>query len=191
MEFGIIPLRAKGYLKPARLSFTEEKIMSFREMKHANQQLSNEEAIAILQRGKSGLLALHGDNGYPYAETISYVNNDGNIILLGAPAGHKHELLARDNHVSFCVVDLNDIVPQEFTTYFRSAIVFGTVRTVTDPAEKQAALEAVGHKYAPNKICLLPYIGKHFDYVKVMVLEIDHLTAKESIELVRAKTTHS
>ena len=183
MEFGIIPLRAKGYLKLARLSFTEEKIMSFREMKHANQQLSNEEAIAILQRGKSGVLALHGDNGYPYAVPISYVYHEGKIILHGA--------LARDNHVSFCVVDLNDIVPQEFTTYFRSAMVFGTVRTVTDPAEKQAALEAVGHKYSPNQNDLLPYIGKHFDYVKVMVLEIDHLTAKESIELVRAKTTHS
>ena len=165
--------------------------MSFREMKHANQQLSNEEAIAILQRGKSGVLALHGDNGYPYAVPISYVYHEGKIILHGAPAGHKHELLARDNHVSFCVVDLNDIVPQEFTTYFRSAIVFGTVRTVTDPAEKQAALEAVGHKYSPNQNDLLPYIGKYFDYVKVMVLEIDHLTAKESIELVRAKTTHS
>ena len=184
MEFGIIPLRAKGYLKPAGLSLTKEKIMSFREMKHANQQLSNEEAIAILQRGKSGVLALHGDNGYPYAVPISYVYHEGKIILHGAPAGHKHELLARDNHVSFCVVDLNDIVPQEFTTYFRSAIVFGTVRTVTDPAEKQAALEAVGHKYSPGQNGLLPYIGKHFDYVKVMVLEINHLTSKESIELV-------
>ena len=165
--------------------------MSFREMKHANQQLSDEEAIAILQRGKSGVLALHGDNGYPYAVPISYVYHEGKIILHGAPAGHKHELLARDNHVSFCVVDLNDIVPQEFTTYFRSTIVFGTVRTITDPAEKQAALEAVGHKYAPGQNGLLPYIGKHFDYVKVMVLEIDHLTAKESIELVRAKPNHS
>ena len=73
--------------------------MSFREMKHANQQLSNEEAIAILQRGKSGVLALHGDNGYPYAVPISYVYHEGKIILHGAPAGHKHELLARDNHV--------------------------------------------------------------------------------------------
>lgn len=159
----------------------------FREMKHKNQQLSQEEAVAILQRGKSGVLALHGDNGYPYAVPISYVYHEGKIILHGAPEGHKHELLARDNHVSFCVVDLNDIISPEFTTYFRSAIVFGTVRTVTDRAEKQTALEAVGHKYSPGQPGLLSYIGKHFDYVKVMILEIDHLTAKESIELVNAK----
>ena len=70
-------------------------------------------------------------------------------------------------------------------------MLFRSVRTITDPAEKQAALEAVGHKYSPGQNGLLPYIGKHFDYVKVMVLEIDHLTAKESIELVRAKPNHS
>ena len=163
----------------------------FREMRRKNQQMSDEEARDILAAATSGVLALAGENGYPYAVPISYVYHEGKIILHGAPAGHKHELLARDNHVSFCVVDLNDIVPQEFTTYFRSAIVFGTVRTITDPAEKQAALEAVGHKYSPGQNGLLPYIGKHFDYVKVMVLEIDHLTAKESIELVRAKPSHS
>lgn len=161
----------------------------FREMKRKNQQLSQEEAVVILQRGKSGVLALHGDNGYPYAVPISYVYHAGKIILHGAPEGHKHELLKHDNRASFCVVDLNDIVSPEFTTYFRSAIAFGTVRTVTDPAEKQAALEAVGHKYSPGQPGLLSYIGKHFDYVKVMILEIDHLTAKESIELTTAKTT--
>lgn len=59
--------------------------MSFREMKHANQQLSDEEAIAILQRGKSGVLALHGDNGYPYAVPISYFTTKAKLSCTARP----------------------------------------------------------------------------------------------------------
>jgi len=79
----------------------KEKIMSFREMKHANQQRSNEEAIAILQRGKSGVLALHGDNGYPYAVPISYVYHEGKIILHGAPAGDLYVNVRVKEHKIF------------------------------------------------------------------------------------------
>ena len=45
----------------------------FRGMRRKNQALSREEAAAVLDRGLSGVLALSGDDGYPYAVPISYV----------------------------------------------------------------------------------------------------------------------
>ena len=49
----------------------------FREMRRKGQQLSAEECIEILNRGTSGVLALEGDDGYPYAVPLSYVYEDG------------------------------------------------------------------------------------------------------------------
>ena len=45
----------------------------FREMRRKRQLLSEKEAGEILKRGTSGVLALAGDDGYPYTVPISYV----------------------------------------------------------------------------------------------------------------------
>ena len=45
----------------------------FREMRRKKQILSRKECDTVLYRGTSGVLALAGDDGYPYALPISYV----------------------------------------------------------------------------------------------------------------------
>lgn len=47
--------------------------MIFREMRQKKQELSRQEIADILHKGTSGVLALLGDNDYPYAVPISYV----------------------------------------------------------------------------------------------------------------------
>lgn len=51
----------------------------FREMRRKKQRLSKEECDRILYNGTSGVLALHGDDGYPYAVPVSYVYNGENF----------------------------------------------------------------------------------------------------------------
>ena len=41
-------------------------VTMFRPMRRSKQQLPHEEALAILQEGNTGILALSGDDGYPY-----------------------------------------------------------------------------------------------------------------------------
>ena len=67
----------------------------FREMRRKRQALSMEETAAILYRGTSGVLALSGDDGYPYAVPMSYVYTDGKIYFHCAKAGHKLDALKR------------------------------------------------------------------------------------------------
>ena len=45
----------------------------FREMRRKKQLLSTADTIAVLNRMTSGVLALLGDNDYPYAVPISYI----------------------------------------------------------------------------------------------------------------------
>ena len=61
----------------------------FRPMRRFKQALSPEECQAVLERGTSGVLALSGDGGWPYAVPLSYVYADGKLYFHSAKSGHK------------------------------------------------------------------------------------------------------
>ena len=55
----------------------------FREMRRKKQSLSGEKISEILNNGTSGVLALSGDNDYPYAVPLSYVYDGSSIYFHG------------------------------------------------------------------------------------------------------------
>ena len=122
----------------------------FRPMRRHRQQLSQWDCAAILSRGTSGVLAVAGDGGYPYAVPLSYVYQEGTLFFHCAKAGHKLDALRRCSKASFCVIDQDQVVPPEYTTYFRSVIAFGRTRILEDEAEKQAAIWLLAEKYCPG-----------------------------------------
>ena len=79
--------------------------MIFREMRLRKQELSRQKVADILHKGTSGVLALLGDNDYPYAVPISYVYDDGKIYFHSAKNGHKIDAIQRTAKASFCVID--------------------------------------------------------------------------------------
>ena len=56
-------------------------ITMFRELRRKKQLLSDAETIEILKTGTAGVLAVSGDNGYPYAVPLSYVYQDGKLYF--------------------------------------------------------------------------------------------------------------
>lgn len=160
----------------------------FREMRRKKQVLSQEDSIAVLNRGTSGVLAVYGDDGYPYAVPLSYIYHDSKIYFHGAKTGHKLDAIARNNKVSFCVIDADQVVPQKYTTYFRSVITFGRARILEDEREKRTAFETLAAKYSPDdEQGRLQEIDKLFDQTCLVEIKIDHMTGKEAIELVKKK----
>ena len=161
----------------------------FRELRRKRQALSAEECAAVLLRGTSGVLALSGDNGYPYAVPISYVYDGKALYFHCARAGHKLDALRREPKASFCVVDQDQVVPEEYTTYFRSVIAFGTVREVEDPAEMRRAMELLAAKYAPASTAEERSRAMDREWPGLCVLEmtVEHLTGKEAVELVKQR----
>lgn len=162
--------------------------MKFREMRRKRQSLPLEECVAVLEKMTAGVLAVHGDEGYPYAVPVSFVYEGGKIYFHTAKAGHKVDAIMRDEKVSFCVVERDEVHPAEFTTYFRSVIAFGRARVLTDQGEKRAALELLARKYSSGEPGMEAEIAKGFDNLLMVAIEVEHLSGKESIELVRAKT---
>lgn len=161
----------------------------FREMRRKRQALSPQENAAILQKGLSGVLALSGDNGYPYAVPINYVYDDGKIYFHCAKNGHKLDAIQKNAKASFCVIDQDKIVPEEYTTYFRSVIVFGQIRVMKDEQEKRAAIEKLAIKYAPKDTAAGRENAINREWQPLCMLEmcIEHMTGKEAIELVKKK----
>ena len=157
----------------------------FRPMRRHRQQLSKEECEFILERCTSGVLALTGDGGHPYAVPLSYAYVDGTIFFHSAVQGHKVDAIRRDRRCSFCVIEQDEIKPAEFTTYFRSVIAFGRIRILESADDKVQALRLLGRRYSPNDEPGLQHeIDKSLDHVLLLRLDIDHMTGKQAIELV-------
>lgn len=159
----------------------------FPAMRRKKQLLSQEETAAVLARGSSGVLALAGENGYPYAVPLSYVYDGGRLYFHCARSGHKLDAIRRCEKASFCVIDQDQIIPEEYTSYFRSVIAFGRVRILEDEGEKRAAIEKLALKYAPNSTVedRKQVIQKEWEPLCMLEMELDHVTGKEAIELVQ------
>ena len=161
----------------------------FREMRRKNQSLSKAETIKILQSCTSGILAVAGDKDYPYAVPLSYAYKDNRIFFHSAITGHKIDAITRNDKVSFCVIETDDVVPEEFTTHYRSAIVFGRARVLTDADEKQFALECLLEKYSPGYITQGQVeIKNDWDKLCVVEIKIEHMTGKTAIEIINSKS---
>jgi hypothetical protein len=159
----------------------------FREMRRAGQQLSEEDAAAVLNRRTNGVLACHGDDGYPYAVPLSYVYFSGKIYFHSAKSGHKMDAILKNPKVSFAVTDADNIVSAEYTTYFRSVIVFGRAR-IAEGNERLEAFRALVEKYSgdqPEEARLNEING--CTRAVIVAIDAEHVTGKEAIEYVRGK----
>ena len=160
----------------------------FREMRRSRQALSPEECEQVLKRATSGVLAVHGDGGYPYAVPLSYVYADSRLYFHCAASGHKLDAIASDDRVSFCVIDQDEIHPEKYPTFFRSVILFGRARILEDPQEKRAALELLAARYSPDyEEGRKKEIDQLFRQVRMVEVIPEHITGKEAIELVRMR----
>lgn len=161
-------------------------MMTLRPMRRSRQQLSNEECVEILERNSNGVLALTGDEGYPYAVPLSYVFKDGKIFVHSATAGHKIDAIRRDSRASFCVIDLDDVHPSTFTTIYRSVIAFGTVRIIEDEAGKRQALDDLSDKYCPDEPLTARHAEINRSINRLIILEmiIEAFSGKHSKELI-------
>lgn len=162
----------------------------FREMRRFKQLLPQSTTEEVLNRGTSGVLAVHGDEGYPYAVPVSYAYRDGKIFFHCATAGHKYDAIKANPKVSFCVIDKDQIVEDEYTSYFRSVIAFGTAKILEDEDERWNAMYLIAEKYSPNHTHehRVERMNKEYNQNTCLVeITVEHVTGKEAIELVRAR----
>lgn len=160
--------------------------MMERKLRRIKQELPACECIEILKRGKYCVWAVAGDNDYPYAVPINYVYSNGDLYIHCANQGHKLDAIRRNPKCSICVTDKDDVVPEEFTTFFRSVIAFGEAEIVEEGKSKIEALILLSDKYAPG-IDPKEEIAKFLKTVCIVRIHLSRITGKEAIELTRMR----
>ena len=161
----------------------------FRDLRRKRQALSPQACADVLARGTSGVLAVAGDGGYPYAVPLSFLYDGGKLYFHCARAGHKLDAIRRDPRASFCVIDQDQVVPAEYTSYFRSVIAFGQVRVLDSEEEMRQAVEKLALKYAPedSPSNRQSAIQREWDSLCMLEMTVEHLPGKEAVELVRLR----
>ena len=159
----------------------------FRPMRRSRQALTPAQCEDILLRGSHGVLALTGDEGWPYAVPMSYVYQEGTLYFHSARSGHKLDALRADARASFCVVDRDDVVSAEFTTYYRSAVAFGRVRKL-EGEDLLQALVLLSEKYAPGEPRRDEVIRREQSAVCMLAPTVEHPTGKQALELLEPGT---
>ncbi len=152
-------------------------------MRRHKQELSKEECMEILTNEPRGVLALLGDDDYPYALPMSHVYVDGKIYFHGAMEGHKNDAVKRCDKVSYCVMDKGFRKDGDWWYTFKSVIVFGKIRILTDKDEKIDKLTYLGDKFFPTHEETVSEINRMLDRTEVFEITIEHMSGK----LVREK----
>lgn len=156
-----------------------------RKMRRFKQELPDEESRRILTDGKYAVWAVDGDDNYPYAVPVNYVYDGCNAIYVHcARQGHKIDSIVRNPKCSMCIVDKDDVVPEEFTSYFRSVIIFGKAKIIDDERRKLDALHLLCDKYSPG-IDPTAEIARFLKTVCIVRIEIERISGKQAIELTR------
>ncbi len=159
----------------------------FRNMRRKNQQLADDETINILQAGKTGILAVLGDDDYPYCVPLNYIYLNSKIYFHCAKEGHKIDAIKKYNKVSFCVIEKDEVVPEKFGTDFRSAVAFGRAR-IMEENEMMPVIQAFTKKYCPfSDDVIQKEIDREFKLLCMVEIEIEHLTGKQAIDFVRKR----
>lgn len=171
----------------------------FRQMRRINQQLPEPVVSAILKQGAYGVLSVQGDDGYPYGVPLNYVisgqingKTDGCLSLYFhcAKSGHKLDGLKRSEKVSFCIVNDDEVLPEEFTTAYASVIVFGRAVVVDQEEERLWALRLISERFSPGyKEAGEEAIKKYQNAVEIVRLDVESVTGKAGQEWLKRKGT--
>ena len=150
----------------------------FRELARKKQALSIEVCKEILKQEVRGVLAVNGDDGYPYALPINFYYNEVNnkIYFHSGKHGHKIDAIKSSDKVSFCVYDKGYKREGHWSLNIKSVIIFGRIHVVDDWADELMV------EFCKRFTSDMEYINNEIKNFKsntiVLCLDIEHITGK-------------
>lgn len=153
----------------------------FRPMRRTKRAISDENAKHLLEQGRRAVLAVNGDDGYPFAFPINYRFDAGanKIFFHGAKAGQKVDALRRSDKVCLTVMGNERYEQGEWAPYVQSTVVFGRCHLVDDAAATEAEVRRLAPKYYPSAEEAEEELNKYLAAVQLYEIEIEHLTGKQ------------
>ena len=140
-----------------------------------------EAAKELLASSRRGMLAVNGDDGYPYAIPINYLYDDEQqkIFFHSAGAGYKVESLIKSDKVCFTVYGDEMIKDEDWAPYVQSVVVFGRCCPIKDNDVAMAALKNFAMKYYPTEQMVVDEIRHAGRAVQMFEILVEHISGKQ------------
>ena len=150
----------------------------FRDITRKKQKLSLEECKEILKQEVRGVLAVNGDDGYPYALPINFYFDERNnkIYFHSGKVGHKLDAIDSSDKVSFCVYDKGYHEDGHWSLNIKSVIIFGRIHMVDEWSDE--LITEFSKKFTTDMDHIHNEIEKFRKNTAILCLEIEHMTGK-------------
>ena len=153
----------------------------FRAIRKKRNEISIDDSKNLLAESRRGVLAVNGDDGYPYAVPINYYydGEKGKIYFHGSRAGHKVDALNKCDRICFTVIGPETAEKEAWAPFVKSVVVFGRCRQIEDPATAEECLRKFAMKYYPDEESVNEEISVSGKAVRMYEIEIEHLSGKK------------
>lgn len=155
----------------------------FRKMRRFRQQITDEECYELLRQEGRGILAVNGENGYPYCFPINFYFDEKSMSLYFhcAKSGYKLDCLQKDSRACFSFYDQGHNHGGRWQKHFKSMIIFGTIEFIDDPDKSMEYMRKFDLKFeTPEET--EKHLKREGHLTQVLVLKIDHMTGKRVLE---------
>ena len=153
----------------------------FREMLRKNQQLSHQQCIELLKSETRGVLAVLGDEDYPYASPLNHFYNDDDGCIYfhcGTQQSHRLDALRKNNKVSFCLFDKGYRKEGDWALNVKSVIVFGRMEIIDDKKVIADIVDKLSRKFTGDNEYIKKEIEQHLHHTLLLKLIPEHICGK-------------
>lgn len=153
----------------------------FRPIRKKKNEIDINTAEELLECSRRGILAVNGDDGYPYAIPINYLydRDSRKIYFHGARAGHKVDALRLCDKVCFTVYGNENIREEEWAPFVQSVVVFGRCHLLEAGERAEVLLKQFAMKYYPDEKLADEEIARAGKAAQLFEIEIEHISGKE------------
>lgn len=154
----------------------------FRPMRRRTREISPDQASELLRTERRGIVAVNGEDGYPFAFPINYLYDAeaNKIYFHGAKKGLKVESLAKSDKVCFTVMGNERREPaEEWAPYVQSAVVYGRCKAIEDAEPFKDLVKRFALKYYPSADQADAEISKSLKAMALYEISIEHVCGKE------------
>ncbi len=153
----------------------------FRPNRRKQREISIDETKKILTEARIGVLAVNGDDGYPYSIPINFYYDEAKqkIYFHGARIGHKADSIKKCDKVCFTAYGPEVIKDEVWAPYVKSAVVFGRCHTMEDTTEATIRLRQFAMKYYPSEMAVDEEIAASGKAVQMYEIDVEYMSGKE------------
>lgn len=152
----------------------------FRKVRKIKNELDEKTTKKVLKKAPRGVLALNGEDGFPYGLPLNfYYDEDNNALYFhGTKTGYKIDCIEKSPKASFTALLEEGVSDDGWSKNVSSVVAYGLLEEIEDSDFARDALEKLAQKYYPSEDLVEENIKANFKNTKMLAFHISYMTGK-------------